>query len=122
MAYTHRGVVKCLHTVVETPEFSSTASAFLSRSEVEEIISEVAANPEGGVSLGGGLRKMRVGTSGRGKRRGGRVVFLFGGQHMPVFLLAAFAKNAKVNLSESERQALVKVAKDIVTQYGRQKR
>ena len=35
---------------------------------------------------------------------------------MPVFLLAAFAKNAKVSLSESERQALMKVAKGIVAQ------
>ena len=40
----------------------------------------------------------------------------------PVFLLAAFAKNAKVSLSESERQALMKAAKGIVAQYGRQKR
>ncbi len=115
-------MVKRLHTVVETPAFLSTAGTFLSRSEMEEIVNEVAANPEGGVSIGGGLRKMRIGTSGRGKRGGGRVVFLFGGRHMPVFLLAAFAKNAKVSLSESERQALMKAAKGIVAQYGRQKR
>jgi len=88
---------------------------------MDEIISEVAANPQGGEAIGGGLRKMRVGASGRGKRGGGRVVFLFGGQHMPVFLLAAFAKNAKVDLSPSERKTLVGAAKEIVAQHGRRK-
>jgi hypothetical protein len=44
---------------------------------------------------GSGIRKVRVGFGGRGKRGGARVIYLFGGRDLPVFLLAAFAKNEK---------------------------
>ena len=51
----------------------------------------VAENPELGVSLGGGIRKMRIARLGRGKSSGACVVFLFSGEDIPVFLLTVFA-------------------------------
>ena len=108
-----------LQTVVETRTYLATATALLSEREREEIVNRVAANPTEGVSLGGGIRKMRVGMPGRGKRSGARVVFVFGGDHMPVFLLAAFAKNERVELSPKERQELIKVADEIRSDYGK---
>ena len=110
-----------LLTVVETSAYLTAAKKFLTSNEREEIVNEVAANPHGGTSLGGGLRKMRIGSSGRGKRGGGRVVYLFGGNHMPIFLLAAFAKAERADLSVVERRALAAVAKGIVAEYDRSK-
>ena len=43
--------------------------------------------------------KLRIAASGRGKRGGARVVYLYGGVDVPVFLLAIFAKNEESNLS-----------------------
>lgn len=106
-----------LQTVVETPTYLTTAQAFLSEVEREEIVNRVAVNPNEGASLGAGIRKVRIGLSGRGKRGGDRVVYFFGGNHMPVFLLAAFAKNEKVDLTPQERQMLIRAGKRITAQY-----
>ena len=57
----------------------------------------VADDPQCGVVIPGtgGVRKLRVAASGRGKRGGARVIYLFGGDDVPAFLLAVFAKNEK---------------------------
>jgi hypothetical protein len=67
----------------------------------------------------GGVRKLRVASSGRGKRGGARVIYLFGGVDVPVFLLAIFAKNEKSDLSQKERNALSKLSAAILEDYRR---
>ena len=41
-----------------------------------------------------------------------------GGDHRPIFLLAAFARNERVDLSPKERQGLIRVADRIRSEYG----
>ena len=106
-------------TVVETPAYLTAAQGVLSEAERAEVVTMVAGNPEAGVSLGGGIRKMRIARPGRGKRGGARVVFLFAGDDVPVFLLTVFAKNEKTNLSAGERTALIAAAKQLVEDYRR---
>ena len=108
-----------LQTVVETPAYLTAAKGVLSDPERDEIVNTVAKNPKSGVSLGGGIRKMRFARSGRGKSSGARVVFLFSDKTIPVFLLTVFAKNEKTNLSAGERAALVAAAKDMIENYRR---
>ena len=81
----------------------------------------VAENPKTGVALGSGIRKMRIARPGRGKSGGARVVFLFSGEDIPVFLLTVFAKNEKANLSSGERTALIATAKEMIENYRRRK-
>jgi hypothetical protein len=68
----------------------------------------------------GGIRKVRFGFGGRGKSGGARIIF-FGGEDLPVFMLAAFAKNEKADLSASERNALSRMVADMIKNYRRQK-
>ena len=110
-----------LQTVVETPAYLSAAKGVLSDAERVNVVNIVAENPEAGVSLGGGIRKIRVSSSGRGKRSGARVVFLFSDEDIPVFLLTVFPKSKKANLSVVERVLLIVAAKRIVENYRRQK-
>lgn len=77
----------------------------------------VARTPKAGVALGGGIRKMRIARPGRGKSGGVRVVYLFAGEDIPVFLLTVFAKNEKANLDSRERTALISAAKQMVAEY-----
>jgi hypothetical protein len=49
------------------------------------------------------------------------LIYLFGGEDLPVFLLAAFAKNEKADLSASERNALSRMVGDMIENYRRQK-
>ena len=106
---------------METPSYLSAAKGLLSDRERDEVVNQVAKNPEAGVSLGGGIRKMRIARTGRGKSSGARLVFLFCGENLPVFLLTVFAKNEKANLSLRERAALAALAKELIEDYRGQK-
>jgi hypothetical protein len=69
----------------------------------------------------GGIRKVRFGFGSRGKSGGARIIYLFGGVDLPVFILAAFAKNEKANLSAAERNALGKMVVGMLEGYRRHK-
>lgn len=86
--------------------------------EREGIVVFLAANPEAGTSLGGGLRKVRIARDGGGKSGGYRTIHVFGGTHMPLFLLTVFAKNEKDNLTKAEQAAAVELAKKLIATYG----
>jgi hypothetical protein len=107
-----------LQTVVELPEFIRRASALMTEAERFRLVNFIAANPEAGVSLGAGLRKVRVPREGGGKSGGYRTIYVFGGIHMPIFLVTVFAKNEKDNLSKTEQAEVVKLSKRLLDMYG----
>ena len=82
------------------------------------IVDYIAANPESGVALGGGLRKARVGREGGGKSGGYRVLFVSGGAHVPLFLVTVFAKNEKDNLTRAEQADVIRLSKILLANYG----
>jgi hypothetical protein len=110
-----------MQTIVETPGYLRAAEAIFTEAERAEIVATIAADPEcGDVMPGtGGFRKVRVGRSGMGKRGGARVVYILRDARFPVFLITAFAKNDKDNLTKQERNELAKRAEEIFTRYGR---
>jgi hypothetical protein len=81
----------------------------------------VAANPECGevIQGTGGFRKVRVGRGGMGKRGGARVIYILRNEVFPIFLIAAYAKNEKENLTQKERNELAKHADEIFAKYRR---
>jgi hypothetical protein len=112
-----------MQAVVETPPYLADAQRLFTEAERADIVDLVAADPRGGVVIPGlgGVRKLRVGFGGRGKRGGARIIFLFGGEDVPVFLLAAFAKNEKADLSAAERTTLGKQVAKMLAEYRRRK-
>ena len=109
-----------LQTVVELPEFLRRAKAIMAEEERAALVDFVAANPEAGVSLGGGLRKVRFARPGSGKSGGYRTVSVFGGTHMPIFLVTVFAKNEKDNLGKTDQADLIALSKALLAHYGDQ--
>ena len=111
-----------MHTVVETPPYLADAERLFTAEEREAIVDLIAADPLCGVVVpgSGGVRKVRVGLGGRGKRGGARIIYLFGGNEVPLFLLATFAKSEKADLTPGERTALSKLVASVVTGYRRQ--
>ena len=107
-----------LQTVVELPEFQRRAKATMSNREREAAITFIAANPKVGVSLGGGLRKIRILREGGGKSGGFRVIYVFGGTRMPIFLVTVFAKNERANLSRNQQASVVALSRKILAAYG----
>ena len=107
-----------LQTVVELPEFLRRAKAIMSEDERAGVVDFIAANPEAGISLGGGLRKIRIAREGGGKSGGYRTIYVFGTVEMPIFLLTVFAKNERDNLGKAEQAELVAISKALVARYG----
>ena len=110
-----------MQVVVETPSYLSAAAVIFSQAERDDVVTMVATEPEcGEVMQGtGGFRKVRVGLRGVGKRGGARVIYIFRNDEFPVFLIAAYSKNTKGNLTKRERNELAKMADQIFTKYKR---
>lgn len=73
--------------------------------QLEEILLD---NPQiGDVIQGtGGARKMRIRLDGRGKRGGGRVIYLDVFEKEKLYLLLAYPKNVQENLTPSQEKAI----------------
>jgi hypothetical protein len=110
-----------LVTVVETPEFIGRASKLMANENREELIAYLAANPTAGdlIPGTGGVRKLRWKFQGRGKRGGARIIYFFHNAEIPLFLVTAFAKNEKTDLSQDERNDLRNLTKVLVESYRR---
>jgi mRNA-degrading endonuclease RelE of RelBE toxin-antitoxin system len=112
-----------MQTVVETPSYLADAERLFSSDERKAIVDRLAADPTCGVVIpgSGGIRKVRFGFGTRGKSGGARIIYLFSGVNLPVFILAVFAKNEKANLSAADRNALGKMVVAMIEDYRRQK-
>lgn len=111
-----------MHTVAETAAYLRRArDAGMTDAEMTAAVNQIAADPErGDVIVGsGGCRKVRVAGRGKGKSGGYRIVVLFGGQHMPIFLLWALSKGDRENFSDSEIAQMNTAAKAIIDAYRR---
>jgi hypothetical protein len=110
-----------LITVAETTAFQRKIKALLSEREKEDLINYLAQQPRAGTVLQrtGGIRKLRWAQAGRGKSGSIRVVYLFHSEWMPLYLLAAFGKNEKANLSRAERNALATAVRQLVATWRR---
>ena len=114
-----------MHTVVETPAYlAAAADAGMSDADRERVVEALASTPTAGVPMPGtgGCRKVRVAGRGKGKSGGYRVITLYSGASMPVFLLTVFSKGDRANLTKGERNALAAVARRIAATYRNEDR
>jgi hypothetical protein len=114
------GVMRRLVTVVETAAYLARSEKLLDVSEREALKLAIAADPLAGdlIRGSGGVRKLRFGLGGRGKRGGVRVIYFFHNDRMPAFLLTVFAKNERSDLSQAEIAALRRLVGTLVETYG----
>ncbi len=111
-----------MHTIIELPEFLRAAKAAgMTSAEKEQLVDQLARDPLTGISLGGGLRKVRIARQGAGKSSGFRTIHFFVDQNMPIVLITCFAKNQRDNITETERSQLIELCTALTRQYGRRK-
>ena len=82
-----------------------------------------AYNPTSGdlIPGTGGVRKLRWGLEGRGKRGGARVVYFYHDAGMPNFALTAYAKSERADLSQQDRNDFRQLAALLVESFKRRK-
>lgn len=106
-----------MQTVVETPAYLRRAKDVgMTEAEMTATVDQIAADPEfGDVIVGsGGCRKVRVAGRGKGKSGGYRVVTLFGGGDVPVFLLSVLSKGQDANFTDAQVAQMKVMAKAIL--------
>lgn len=107
-------------TFIELTPFAKYRAEFLNDDEYRAFQNELLENPEkGDVIQGlGGLRKIRIADSTRnkGKRGGARVIYLYVVIKNQIYLITAYGKGKKTDLSNDERKALLQVVQALTNE------
>lgn len=91
------------------PEFDKNwKNMGLSDKDLKILQEELTLNPQKGdvIQGTGGLRKIRISFDGRGKSGSGRVCYVDFVVHEKIYLITAYPKKEKENLTKSERNAI----------------
>lgn len=94
--------------IVETPIFTRQIQAAMSDDSYRELQTALLARPDVGSVIpgGGGLRKLRWGATGRGKRGGTRVIYYWAVAQDVVLMLFVYPKNVQGDLTKRQIQML----------------
>ncbi len=103
------------------PDFVASTRKMLEDDEREELVDFLSLNPVAGdvIAGTGGVRKVRWALPGRGKSGGARVIYFYHDMGMPLFLLDAYAKNERANISHADRNDYKRLVGILKAQYGR---
>ena len=106
-------------SVIEFAGYRRRASELLTAGQRDAVIDLVAYEPTCGDIIPGseGLRKVRIGRDGMGKRGGTRVVYYFYNEDFPILLLALYAKNEKSDLTIAEKREFAASMREIVRRW-----
>jgi hypothetical protein len=100
---------------IETPLFVESIKNILDDEDVRALQNFLIQNPEAGDVVPGmaGLRKIRHAAKGHGKRGGARIIYLFIDVRNVIFLVFAYAKNTKLDLTTPEKKAFAQMVKEL---------
>jgi hypothetical protein len=91
--------------------FFTKAIAKLNVTDVElaDLETEIATNPQAGDVIQGlkGVRKIRFAMAGKGKRGGGRCIYLVLSIEDTIYLLLAYGKSKQTDLSQKQRKDIL---------------
>lgn len=107
---------------VELPSFRNDWKALgLTDIDLRRLQEELLANPKGGSAMQGtgGIRKMRFAFENRGKSGSVRVIYVDFEIHEKIYLLTAYPKSEKENLTKAERNELKKLVEILEDELDR---
>jgi len=95
---------------IETPIFTRQIKQIATDDELKELQRELIESPDKGdlIQKTGGLRKVRMATNAQGKSGSARVIYFLATREV-IYLIMAYPKNVKDNLTDSEKAQLRKL-------------
>jgi hypothetical protein len=94
--------------IVETPIFTRRVADAMNAEEYRLMQLYLVARPDAGALIpgGGGVRKIRWLTTGRGKRGGNRIIYYWARADETLLMLYVYAKNESEDLTRDQLRAL----------------
>ena len=94
--------------IVETSVFTKQIQKLLSDEQYRQLQTDLAKRPDTGSIIpgSGGLRKIRWGYRGQGKRGGIRLIYYWAVSQDRLLLLLVYPKNVQDNLSPTQLKSL----------------
>lgn len=98
---------------IETPIFTASVRKHLDDDDYRAPQLALVLRPEQGALIrgGAGLRKLRWGAEGRGKRGGVRTIYYWAVEEEVCFMLFMFAKNEQGDLTAKQLQVLASLVR-----------
>lgn len=92
---------EAMYSFIETKLFSRFVVEYLTDEEYTKLQRALIEDPEAGdlIPGSGGVRKLRWGVAGRGKRGGIRVIYYVRTRQGQIWMLTLYAKNVMENIS-----------------------
>ena len=95
-------------TFVYTAEFDRLAEGLLTDEELRLVEQQLLVNPRAGAVVRGtgGVRKLRVALSGRGKSGSARIIYLYIAIADRVYFITLYTKSAQADLTAAQKQQM----------------
>jgi len=99
---------------VETPIFTRELQDLMSDEDYRALQSALLLRPEAGPVIrgSGGLRKVRWGLAGKGKRGGLRVIYYWQKAEECIYMLLVYGKSRQEDLRQEQLRVLRKLVKE----------
>ncbi|MHB8286784.1 MAG: type II toxin-antitoxin system RelE/ParE family toxin [Caulobacteraceae bacterium] len=102
--------------IVRTLSFNRAVKKLgASEADLKALEVEIAAHPEAGDVIKGlsGARKLRFPMGGKGKRGGGRAIYIVVWVHDTALLITAYSKSVQENISAAQRDAIAALIEEL---------
>ena len=107
-------------TLVPIGTFEDRALKLLGKAGFDDMLEFLARRPKAGriIKGTGGLRKVRIARTGKGKSGGARVIYYYHNDGKPLLLLLIYAKAAQGNLTAAQKARLRRHVDAIIDEFG----
>jgi hypothetical protein len=104
--------------IIVLKTFAKATKKLMSKNDIEMLAKILKENPKAGdvIRGSGGVRKLRFARD-KGKSSGFRIIYFFQDSKGKVFLITAYTKADKINLTQSEVNTLKKLTEQLNKGY-----